>query len=66
MASSSFSIVVAVPRRLMSTTGVSAVTVTDSSTAATFIGNVRFTFWPVVTMTSRMIVVNPVRATVSL
>ena len=38
--------VVEVPRLLMSTTGVSAVTVIDSSTVATFMPKVRFTFWP--------------------
>ena len=64
--SSALSIVVAVPRRFMSTTGVSAVTVTDSSMVATFMPNVRLTFWPVVTMTSRFTVAKPVRATVSL
>ena len=54
---------VAVPLRLMSTIGVSAVTVTVSSTLATFMPKVRLTFWPVTTTTSRFTVEKPVRAT---
>jgi hypothetical protein len=65
-ASSSLVRVVAVPTRLVSTTGVSAVTVTSSACVATFKPKVRFTFWPVVTTTSRFTVANPVMVTVSL
>ena len=48
--SSSRLMVVEVPTRLVSTTGVSAVTVTVSSTVATFMPKVRLAFWPVATI----------------
>ena len=58
--------VVAVPTFLMSTTGVSAVTVTVSSTDFTLIGNVSVALTPVVTMTSRSILLKPLRLVVTL
>src|SRR5688572_10705006 len=64
--SSSDVMVVAVPRFLTSTSGVSAVTVTVSATLATFRENATFTFSPVVTVTSRVTLVKPRRLTVIL
>jgi hypothetical protein len=58
--------VVAVPTRLVSTTGVSAVTVTSSDCPATFIENARLTFCPVVTTTSRVTVPKPFMVTATL
>ena len=52
--SSSFEMVVAVPMRLVSTTGVSPVTVTVSSTEATFRENPSSTFCPMTTVTGRV------------
>ena len=64
--SSSLFTVVRLPTFLVSTTGVSAVTVMLSSTAATLRGKLSWTFWPTATITSRLTVVKPVRVTVSL
>jgi hypothetical protein len=58
--------VVAVPTRLVSTTGVSAVTVTSSDWPATFMAKARLTFWPVVTTTSRVTVPKPFIVTATL
>ena len=53
--------VVSVPIFLTSTTGVSAVTVTVSSSDFTAIGNVSVALTPVVTITSRSILLKPLR-----
>ncbi len=64
--SSSAVMVVAVPRFLMSTSGVSAVTVSASSRVLTFRANATLMFSPVVTVTSRDTSLNPARPTVIL
>jgi hypothetical protein len=61
--SSSFEMVVAVPTRLVSTTGASPVTVTVSSTVATLREKASSVFWPLTTVTGRVTPVKPVRAT---
>ena len=61
--SSSRLIVVPVPNFLLSTTGVSAVTVMLSSTAATLSEKSRSTLTPVVTFTFRVTVPKPTRLT---
>ena len=61
--SSSLEMVVAVPTRLVSTTGVSPVTVTVSSTEATLRENPSSTFCPMTTVTGRVTPVKPVSAT---
>jgi hypothetical protein len=57
---------VVVPVFFVSMMGVSAVTVTVSSTVETLSVNARSTLTPVCTLTSRVTVVKPVSATVSL
>src|SRR6476646_1508197 len=64
--SSSAVSVVVVPIFLTSTTGDSAVTVTDSSTDFTAIGNAILVLTPVVTITSRSILLKPLRFAVTL
>ena len=63
-ASSSLVSVVAVPRRLLSTSGVSACTSTVSATAVTFITTTTSTFSPVVTRILRSVEANPASASV--
>ena len=64
--SSSATIVVEVPRFFTSTSGVSPMTSTVSSIVATFRVKARLTFSAVVTLTSRVSLPKPVRATVIL
>ena len=64
--SSSVVMVVAVPRFLVSTSGVSPVTVTVSAIWATFIPKSTVRFSPEVTFSSRATVLKPVRVTVIL
>lgn len=66
LVSSSCVKLVAVPARFLSITGVSALTVTLSSSAASFSRNATSTLVPVLTTSSRVCLVKPERATATL